>query len=1608
MSAVKLPKKLTGRLDELASRVRHITVYRAVARALFLLPATALVLILADAYLGFSSSMRLGLLGCWCLLVVREVMNLRWAMKVPIDAETIAHAIETEYPRMGERLTTAVELSRHADESNGSPELIREVIRDAQTRAERLDFERVFPKTAAVRGLWTALLAFIVIALPLALVSSAREYAGRFFAPWHVPTVAVDYRVIVTSKDPAVKRGDAVTLSGYVEATKAGTALPGSATLVIDPSGHGPKDDSRGTTLPDSATLVITANGREDRIPMTADESNIYRVKRPSVEGDFDYRIESGLAVSETHHVTMVEPVTLSKARLTITPPAYARTANDTPTVIEGLGELTALEHGTIQFDLQFSPHPKAVTLEFSPEMGDKTAKKKQTIVTNDQGRASIIWPARQSGMFQLIAEGERGVKSELPAQPLRVIADESPKFPRVVGLHERRRNIRPTELLKIDCTATDDIAVSKLALEYRINDGPVQTKVIDSPTLNTTQADGKISWNISEIAKSGDILEVRLVATDNRRVPEVMLEPQTTRYPAKDWSEFLLREDAAPLAEQDITQRKAEIDAKLTAIRDELKAESRTTYSLRKELANKKNVSPDENKKLNNVRDDLERTANKLRDLAEDTGVTPELRKLAEAMRNLEENELRTGTQSLSSAKEATASPERNKNLSTADEALENALKKVDELLAENERIAKERLDKMKLKDLAAEQQELADKAKAADAKQADELKKKQEEVQSKLKQLQDQSEAIKKAIEAAKADEANKLAREAERLAKEIQELNKAMEKTDNNATAGKLEDLKKKQEELTKKAQEFGNQTDNASRAAQAAPLKADDAAKKALDKGDLDEAAKQQEKAAQELDRLARELENAAAKTRNPREAAKQLAQLQENLRQKLAQETQVIPFAQIPKTEQEAITKQQDAIEKATAKLKTPEGDTGAEVAKQRAASDAKKAGEALKQQSAEMADRRMQDAKKSLEQLAAKLPTDEQRLAKAKEEINKLKEEQEKLRKETEQAAKNNADKPDELRKKLAEAAKKEAELTEKLKKTDTPGQERRQEKTAEAMEKAASDLTHGKPEDIAKSQQAAKQELERLEQALNGKPQPEPKTDTPPKTPGENADNADQLARKQRELADTTNKAEENLKGKTGDEAEKAKKEAKADLNRQQEELTKQLGQLGGTDAPKDRQQAEQSMADAKMELDRENFEGAVKKQREAAEALDRLSREARQEEARQQSERNADLPNQEQANAAKRLAQEQRQLRDEAMKAQDELNKQNARKDNPAGELAKEQERIAKEAQDLARKSADRQGEQAEATKQANEAAKAAEQGAKKLQNGELPDAQKSGEQAKESMDKLAKDNPGTESGQKAKELAQRQDDVNKKLGELTKDAGAAKAQQQAREKDLAEQAGKLGEQLDQMAREGMQPNGSAKQAGQDAKKAGEQMKAAQQADQKNQAGQAKDSRDKAAKSLEQAAKGAREGAKPGDMKPDGSPQAGDAVQKADQQMNQAGQQLGKGKPGEASARMQDAARSLDQAANQLGQPQPGDANKPGEAQRGDGPIPVGAPGGPGGTPDLRNFAPDIAKHNGKPWGELPGEIRTKIIQQMSARYGEDYARNIKLYFEQLAERK
>ncbi len=52
-----------------------------------------------------------------------------------------------------------------------------------------------------------------------------------------------------------------------------------------------------------------------------------------------------------------------------------------------------------------------------------------------------------------------------------------------------------------------------------------------------------------------------------------------------------------------------------------------------------------------------------------------------------------------------------------------------------------------------------------------------------------------------------------------------------------------------------------------------------------------------------------------------------------------------------------------------------------------------------------------------------------------------------------------------------------------------------------------------------------------------------------------------------------------------------------------------------------------------------------------------------------------------------------------------------------------------------------------------------------------------------------------------------------------------------------------------------------------------------------------------------------------------------------------------------------------------------------------------------------DLTALKEAIRRNTGRSWGELPGHLRTAILDTSQGRYREDYARLIQLYFREIA---
>jgi hypothetical protein len=92
-------------------------------------------------------------------------------------------------------------------------------------------------------------------------------------------------------------------------------------------------------------------------------------------------------------------------------------------------------------------------------------------------------------------------------------------------------------------------------------------------------------------------------------------------------------------------------------------------------------------------------------------------------------------------------------------------------------------------------------------------------------------------------------------------------------------------------------------------------------------------------------------------------------------------------------------------------------------------------------------------------------------------------------------------------------------------------------------------------------------------------------------------------------------------------------------------------------------------------------------------------------------------------------------------------------------------------------------------------------------------------------------------------------------------------------------------------------------------------------------------------------------------------------------------------------AAQNMQQAASLAEQRRTQSGRATPPSA-KSGSMGMGVGPsVPAGI------------LPKGFESYAGRPWGELPGELRGRLLQDMNARYGEEFARIIQGYFQDLS---
>jgi hypothetical protein len=218
--------------------------------------------------------------------------------------------------------------------------------------------------------------------------------------------------------------------------------------------------------------------------------------------------------------------------------------------------------------------------------------------------------------------------------------------------------------------------------------------------------------------------------------------------------------------------------------------------------------------------------------------------------------------------------------------------------------------------------------------------------------------------------------------------------------------------------------------------------------------------------------------------------------------------------------------------------------------------------------------------------------------------------------------------------------------------------------------------------------------------------------------------------------------------------------------------------------------------------------------------------------------------------------------------------------------------------------------------------------------------------------------------------------------------------------RQEDLARGADALQKGLRQVAESPASPPLSRQAAEQAAAAAGEANRVSKQAAKGQGHERTAQMLDRAAQRADQAAAGMGRPPSSGAGR-----KAGQALREGQRQAEQGQARLRQGDAKGAGGAMQQAAQALGEAARQAGQVM-------GQQGRGTGPPSGGtrpATGGtamPGGTPGPAVVGKDARRAPDRPWGQLPGELRTRLLQDLRARFGDDYAGIIQHYFEGIAD--
>ena len=863
MSSGTLPR--VARLQEILDRcqrlIRVYSVLRGLAESLCVLIACILFGCLLDYFVALPGALRLvGLVGTLVLTGGVAWKRLIHPLIRSASAEELGAAVDLRFPQLQEAIATLISISSPTATSS---EVGSALMRDRLEQHVRSQIGTIHPSevvqgTPTMKRWGLAMMSILALMIPVLLwPSGSMLLLQRFVMPFANLAAPSNLFFEVPDGNRTVAANTDVQF----------VAIPRWRTSVAG-------------ALPTDVVLEMqTAVGTSEDLPMAYDDAEShFTVSLTDVRESVRYRVRGGSATTEWFDLTVADPPRILTALLQETPPTYTGRPIE---MFDGVvGDIPVFEHSAIEITLTFNKPVQNVVMDWqtwiplsaadgvaaiSPVNEPPTAP---AVLSADGTSARFQFEALGSGQFEFRVEDSLGLTNLNETTRRLIVTPDTPPKLTVSGITDGLE-VRPNDVLPLNCTVVDDIGVGELELHIGKNSDATRIEPAVGFNRGALQVGHDFQIDLKSLdVHDGDTVTMKVKAADERPTPG----PQVV------WQgPWIIRiaDNAEAIGQKSLRKADQKLVESLRKLEEQLQQDANRGNELKDKLSRAWNDEVQQD--VRELSEKEQAQGRELQQLAEQAAAHPLMKKQAEKLTELAQQVRNDVPEKLNEAAAADRDPAA-QNIQESVNDLNRIREELHRATDEIEQAAKLEQELAELNRLALEAQQLANDSQKLQEQRNDQqpeegqskedLQKQQDEKQQQLHQEQQQLTAdlgsllqrkqeLLQAAREAQLDRAAEIAEQAQRLAQQQQQLAEGVNEEARDA-ARDAQELANELQQARNEADQLGNQIQQQAQDVQRPEVQPLDDAIRDLRQGNLATPQDGIEKAQEQLTKAAEEL------------------------------------------------------------------------------------------------------------------------------------------------------------------------------------------------------------------------------------------------------------------------------------------------------------------------------------------------------------------------------------------------------------------------------------------------------------------------------------------------------------------------------------------------------------------------------------------------------------------------------------------------------------------------------------------------------------------------------------------------------------------------------